>query len=260
VENFLEIVFDIGPLPSATEIVTLFSTNIGSDGVITTDDNGFELLKREYQWGFGIEANYFPLIYASYISDFIAQLTVISERSHGVSSQTDGGLEVMIHRNPDMGDGFGPGLTDTTVVYPALRVIVDSPEGSVSSLHRQPYLMNFPVSVFTGIAESPSDWASNYVTVGSWLTRDLPSNVHLLSISALNGSSTTAILRLTHLYAVGEDPKGSLPVQIDLGSLFAGIKIKKLTETTLSGNKDLGPAGMVVQLTPKQIHSFIVEF
>jgi len=260
VENFVEIIFDIGPLPSATEIITLFSTNINSEGVISTDDNGFEFLKREYNWNLGIEANYYPLIYASYINDLFAQLTVISERSHGVSSQVDGALEVMIHRNPDMGDGFGPELTDTTEVYPALRVLVDSPAGSVAAVHRQSYLMNFPLTALTSVATSPSNWAGDYMTSGSLLTSDLPANVHLLSISALNSSSTASILRLTHLYAHDEDPNGSKPVEIDLSKLFTGLTIKKLTETTLSGNKDLGPAGMTVRLTPKQIHSFLVEF
>jgi len=260
VENFVEIVFDIGPLPSSTEVITLFSTNINTDGIITTDDNGFEFLKREYQWGPGIEANYYPLVYAAYINDIFSQLTVISERSHGVSSQTNGALEVMIHRNPDMGDGFGPSLTDTTEVYPALRVLVDSAAGAMPSLHRQPYLLNFPLSVFTGSATSSSSWSNTYLTSGALLTSDLPSNVHLLSISALNASSSAAILRLTHLYASEEDSIGSKPVQVDLTKLFAGLSIKKLTETTLSANKDLGNAGFVVNLTPKQIHSFLVEF
>jgi len=162
VESFVEIVFDIGPLPSHREVIASFMTTINSEGLITTDDNGFEFLKREYQWGLGIEANYYPLIYASFINDLFTQLSVISERSHGVSSQRDGELEVMIHRNPDMGDGFGPGLTDTTEVYPALRVLVDTPQGSIKNVHKQSYLINYPLNVFSTFAKSIPDWTNSY--------------------------------------------------------------------------------------------------
>jgi len=261
VENFVEIAFDIGPLPSHREVVASFTTSINSEGVITSDDNGFEFLKREYQWGLGIEANYFPIIYASYINDLFAQLTVISERSHGVSSQIDGELEVMIHRNPDMGDGFGPGLTDITEVYPALRVLVDTPAGSMQPLHKQAYLMNFPLNVFSAVAKSASDWVNSYTTRNYLLSADLPANVHFLSLNALDATSKTAILRLTHLYALGEDPVLSKPVSVDISKLFVGVTVSKITETTLSANKALDtPSGPVVELTPKDIRTFIVDF
>jgi len=261
VENFVEIVFDIGPLPSHREVVASFTTSINSEGIITSDDNGFEFLKRQYQWGLGIEANYFPIIYASYINDLFAQLTVISERSHGVSSQIDGELEVMIHRNPDMGDGFGPGLTDITEVYPALRVLVGTPEGSLQPLHKQAYLMNFPITVFSAVAISPADWSNNYNTRNYFLAADLPANVHFLSLNALDTTSKTAILRLTHLYALGENSVLSKPVSVDISKLFVGVSIAKITETTLSANKAFNtPAGPVVELIPKDIRTFIVEF
>jgi len=256
---FIELVFDIGPLGSGLEIITLFSTNISTQGAITTDDNGFELLRRQYQSNVPIEGNYYPLIYAAYINDKSSQLTVVSERSHGVSSLKDGALEVMIHRNPNMGDGFGPGLTDTTEVFPALRVIVDSPEGSSLPLHRQPYLMNFPLSTFTAVTSSASSWANTYMTEGSFLKNDLPLNVHLLSVAALNATSPSVIVRLTHLFAVGENSMYSQPASVDFGSLFQN-PVKKLTETTISANKVLGPSGNVVKINPKEIRTFLVEF
>jgi len=259
IENYVEVVFDIGPLPSRVEVVSLFSSNINTEGVITSDDNGFEFLKREYQWGLGIEANYFPLVYASYISDIESQLSVVSERSHGVSSQIDGSLEVMIHRNPDMGDGFGPGLTDTTEVYPVLRVLVDSPQGAIGPLRRQALLMNFPLGVFSTVTQSASTWVNSYVTSSNLLSADLPPNVHLVSLNALDSTSKTAILRLTHVYAIDEDPVLSKPVSVTLSKLFSSATISKITETTLSANQDIGVAD-VITLTPKDIRTFVVQF
>jgi len=260
IENYVELAFDIGPLPSHCEVVASFVTNLNTEGIITTDDNGFEFLKRQNQWGLGIEANYYPIIYASYINDLFGQLSVVSERSHGVSSQIDGQLEVMIHRNPDMGDGFGPGLTDTTEVYPALRVIVDSPKGSIHTIRRQSYLMNYPLTVFSSVTKSALDWSSNYITSQSLLSVDLPANVHFLSLNALDSVSRSAIFRLTHIYAKDEHAELSLPATVDVTNLFVGANITKLTETTLTANKDLNPSLLIVQLNPKEIKTFRIEF
>jgi len=164
IESYLEINFDLGPLPSHYEIVASFSTPLNTQRTITTDDNGFEFLTRKYNTQVDIGANYYPLVYAAYINDDKSQLTLISERSHGAGGPNNGELEVMVHRNPDMGDGFGPGLTDTSRVYPVLRVLVDSPAGSRGPLHHHPYFINFPLTIFSSIAKSESDWSNAYVT------------------------------------------------------------------------------------------------
>jgi hypothetical protein len=260
-QQYLEINLDLGALPSHTEVVATFSTPLNTQRTITSDDNGFEFLTRKYDSSLGIEANYYPMIYASYINDASSQLTVVSERSHGTGSSSNGELEVMVHRNPDMGDGFGPGLTDTSEVYPVLRVVVDSPSGSHGPLHRQPYLINFPLSVFTDVAKSASDWSSSYVTEYNLLKAELPASIHFLSLNALDASSKGVILRLTHLFATGEDPVLSNPVTIDFTKLFSGVTVTKVQETTLSANKNLGtPSLSPVTISPKEIRTFVIEF
>jgi len=261
IESFVEMWFDIGPLPSRTEVITLFTTSIDTNGVITTDDNGFEFLAREYNWGTGIEANYYPLIYASYISDLIAQLSVVAFRSHGCSSQQDGSLEVMIHRNPDMGDGFGPGLTDTTEVYPELRVLLDTPSQAIKTVRRQSYLLNFPLAVFTGSTSSAANWINSYKVIGGLLMGDLPPNVHLLSVNALDATtSKKTIVRLTHIFAVGEDPNFSKPVTLDLTKLFSGVTISSIMETSLSANQNKGAVTAPITITPHDIRTFVFTF
>lgn len=63
-----------------------------------------------------------------------------------MSSLDNGELELMLHRNPDMSDMLGgtapihtkskysrilgPGLTDTSTVFPVIRLIVDTPQGN----------------------------------------------------------------------------------------------------------------------------------
>jgi len=228
---------------------------------ITTDDNGYELLPRGYNPEFGIEANYYPMVYFAFINNVNLQLSLISGRSHGVGSAANGQIEVMVHRNPDSGDGFGPGLTDTSRAFPTLRVIVDSPIASRVPIHTQPYLMNFPLTIFTQQTSSARDWIVNYVTQRNFLNADLPSNIHLLSLNALDESSTGVILRLTHLYATDEDPDNSRSVTIDFTKLFSGVTITSVKETTLSANKDLNPPSLEpVVISPKEIRTFVVEF
>jgi len=257
IEEFAEIWFDIGPLPSHIEVVTAFNTSIDSQNLLTSEDNGFQFMKRTYNWGTGIESNYYPIIYASFIDDPFAQLSVVAERSHGVSSQANGEIEVMIHRNPDMGDGFGPGLTDTTRVYPGLRVLLDKPEFAFAGVRRQSYLYNFPLSAFTSVTTT-SDWLKSFNTAGSLLQGDLPANIHLLSLNALDATSKNVILRLAHIFDLDEDPVLSMPVTLDLSKIFSQ-PIAQITETTLTANQNLSTA-TIITINPKDIRTFLIQF
>eukprot|EP00026_Physarum_polycephalum_P001546 Phypoly_transcript_01548.p1 GENE.Phypoly_transcript_01548~~Phypoly_transcript_01548.p1 ORF type:complete len:1071 (+),score=169.08 Phypoly_transcript_01548:77-3289(+) len=260
--SFVELDFELGVLPSHTEVITHFSTSIQSQQLFSTDDNGFEFLLRQSTYENPIEGNYYPTIYATFIRDYTAQLTVISERSHGCSSLDNGDLEVMVHRNPDMGDGFGPGLTDTDVVYPVNRILLDTPAATTLQVRKQPYLLNFPLTYFTGApTSSVNSWKSQFATTSSFISGDLPANVHLLSFNPLNSNTTQTILRLTHLFALGEDPILSKPATVDVATLFSNFKITSFTEVTLTANQVIqSSAPTTVELTAKQIRTFIVEF
>jgi len=260
-QQYLEIDLDLGPLPSHQEVVASFATPLNTQKTITTDDNGFEFLTRKYNSDLGIEANYYPLIYAAFINDAASQLSIATDRSHGAASENNGQIEVMVHRNPDMGDGFGPGLTDTSEVYPVLRVLVDTPSNSHALVHHHPYLLNFPLTIFTDVAKSVSDWTSAYETQKNFLQAGLPESIHFLSLNALDGASKGVILRLTHLFATGEDANLSKPVTIDFTKLFSGVSVTKVQETTLSANKNLGePSLAPVTISPKEIRTFVIEF
>jgi hypothetical protein len=262
VSGYFEIEHTLGVLPSHTELVSAFSTSIQNEQIFATDDNGFEFLEREALYNIGIEGNYYPSIYASYIKDTVSQLSLIFERSHGVSSLENGEIEVMLHRNPDMGDNFGPALTDTTIVFPVVQVVVDTPAASTLPVRKLPYLLNFPLTPFFGTTPSVASWASTHVTTAQFISSALPPNIHFLSLYALDGTnSSTSIFRLTHLFAVGEDPVYSLPVTVDVGKLFSNFKIASFVETTLTGNTVINtPTTPVILIMPKEIRTFIIEF
>merc|ERR1712167_454618 len=69
----------------------------------------------------------------------------------------------------------------------------------------------------------------------------MPSNVKLVTITSNYAAHNKGqlLLRLSHLYEVGEHPKLSLPVDVNLANIFskAGLKITGASETTLTGNQ-----------------------
>jgi len=244
-------------LPSKTEVVVGFKSNIISGGSFVTDSNGYEEQHRQFVYDLTLQGNVYPIVYYTFIRDDVSQLALITERAHGATSQTNGELEVMIHRNPDMGDGFGPGLTDLDVVYPAVRVLVSSP--SHAPVYSHSYKFNFPAAVFTTPIPSISDFEMNYNAQLKFLTRDLPPNIHLLSFNAQ--TTTTVILRLAHVYGIGQDATLSQPVTLDFGDLFTGLKLQSVYESTLTANKQLvNPSPTKVTIGPKDIRTFVLTF
>jgi hypothetical protein len=54
-----------------------------------------------------IPGNYYPMVATSYIRDGANQLTLLSHRSHGFSSQSEGQVELMLHRRVLQSDTLG---------------------------------------------------------------------------------------------------------------------------------------------------------
>eukprot|EP01121_Diplochlamys_sp_Union-15-3_P002320 TRINITY_DN1202_c0_g1_i2.p1 TRINITY_DN1202_c0_g1~~TRINITY_DN1202_c0_g1_i2.p1 ORF type:complete len:757 (+),score=157.97 TRINITY_DN1202_c0_g1_i2:1059-3329(+) len=261
-ENFIDISHEIGVIPEDHEVISRFSSNIQTGGVIYTDNNGFATQKRTYDSTLPIPANYYPNVYWSYIEDSNARLSIASERSHGVSSQAPGSVEFMLHRRTSSDDsrGVDEPLDDTDITHPVLRLVYETPANSDLLRYKQVYSVNFPLSLYYATANSPSDWTSRYQTSYSPLSGDLPPNVHLLSLKTRDSKSNTLILRLTHLFAADEKPANlAAPAVVDLKALFSGYTIGNLVETTLTINQVVNSnPGLTITLGPKQIRTFLL--
>lgn len=96
------------------------------------------------------------------------------------------------------------------------------------------------------------------------LSRPLPPNVHLLTLETIN--TTQILLRLAHIFAVGESEEWSTPATVDLKDLFLPFNVTAATELTLTANQlKLGSNGHPVpvdieniQLTNMQIRTFVL--
>lgn len=146
-------------------------------------------------------------------------------------------------------------------------------------MHHLTYRPHLTYAPLTG--GSPKAWIASHTAQASALAAPLPPNVQLTTIQSL--ATGTALLRLAHLYAVGEDAVQSQNVTVALATLFAGARVTSATEYTLAGGQPLAnvepmvyqlpggrnltvpivppaPAGasLAITLTPMQIRTFLI--
>jgi len=243
------------------EVVSQFNTSIATAGGLITDSNGREMLvrQRNYRplWNLTqteqVAGNYFPVNSAAAIRDSQSQLTLLVDSSHGVASVFDGSMEVMIHRRLIYDDSRGVGEphneTQKTWSYSSdMPGAHDGPGLVVRGTH---FLSLEPpasaAKVWRPLQErlfaQPQPWfnpsAAPEVTSLSVLLNPLPPNVQLMTLQTLD-PSTNVLLRLAHLFGLGEDVTLSLPVQIDLNSLFQPryLRVLAVKEVSLTNNQD----------------------
>jgi len=301
----LELEHTVGPIDISDnlgkEVVTRYSTRLATQSVWYTDSEGQEMQyrKRNYRptWPLNVTepvaGNYYPMNTASYIQDSNAnlRLTLINDRSQGCASINDGQIEVMVQRRLlyDDGRGVGEPLNESLPIRTVHKVIVDRPAVSARQQRTGSLLLNNPSVLLSGVGwkGNAAQWFNSFNTDFTPLVNQLPPNVHLLTLRAIPTSDNDVLLRLNHIFAVGEDTQYSQPVKVDIGQLFNNLRVTNLVEMTLSGNlpksqekrlqwqtasvegveaegeEEYVPtplAGTVVELKPMEIRTFVVRF
>lgn len=107
-ENYVEFEWLVGPIPIddviGKEIVSRFTTDIANNGVFYTDSNGREMIRRKRDsrgtWNLEVNepiaGNYYPINAKIVMEEGYKRLAVLTDRSQGGSSMTDGTLEIMV--------------------------------------------------------------------------------------------------------------------------------------------------------------------
>ncbi|KAM9426106.1 epididymis-specific alpha-mannosidase isoform 2-T2 [Pholidichthys leucotaenia] len=261
----LEQTYSLGPLSLNTEVVLRTSSSVKNNQTLYTDDNGYRMMRRTYRkfTNNTLARNYFPMVRTAYIEDDLSRLVLLSDRAHGVSSQAEGQLEVMLHRrlwnNLPWNLGYNLTLNDSSVIQPILwmmfgPVVVTSKlyqRGAVELQHR-PVIMPIDQPQMPWLEKEPRRSSPVQCVV-------LPPNLHLLSLSIpgwkyssnhdihlghLNSSQNLhsdpdydrVLLRIMHLFEEGEDPELSKPVTINLKDALQGLgEVRLLEERSLTG-------------------------
>ncbi|XP_007421015.1 lysosomal alpha-mannosidase isoform X1 [Python bivittatus] len=255
-QPYVELEWTVGPIPiwdhRGKEIISRFETNLQTEGLFYTDSNGREILerRRDYRvtWNLSqtepVAGNYYPVNSRIYIKDRKTQLTVLTDRSQGGSSLTDGSLELMVHRRllHDDNRGVGEPLLEPgdyhngLVVRGRHLVFLDTVESSAEQ-HRlraqQEYMA--PQLVLAPGGGPPYQPGQGIVKEFSALHHALPSNIHLLTLAQWEPDAV--LIRLEHQFEHGEAVNGSLPVVINLLNLFSSFNIVTVQEMNLSANQ-----------------------
>ena len=246
------------------EVITRFTTDLSSNSTFYTDSNGREVLTRtrnyRASWPFNqtesVSGNYYPVNSRIFIRDEKEdannqrQLTLVTDRSQGGSSLTDGCIEIMLHRRILHDDSLGvhEALNETgidgngLVVLGNFHLIFNSTKNS-AKLHRElSHKINTqPLFVFTnpGKINSLKLKVDDYFT---FLNGSLPENIHLLTLMTDfdSGSNNSLIIRLEHFYELSDDSILSQAVKINLQYLFNENIISVLGVEELSLGANMG--------------------
>jgi len=305
-ETFAEFEHQTSQIPISDnlgkEVITRFTTGIKSNSLYFTDSNGreFQQRKRNYRptWNLTVTepvaGNYYPVNVAAYIKDTSAQLNILTDRSEGGASINDGQFELMFHRRLlwDDGRGVGEPLNETDGITPYPKpmrigtglhitgshwVLLESPAASLAQVRAfQSRIFHGLVLGFATLTQTVPEWIQSHKVTGSWLAQDLPINIDLMTLQPIGNGYH--ILRLSHQFGVGDDPKYAVPVTVDLTTLFSGITPLEFQEVSLTTNQDVSKmkqmewytkeagngdtfkiipfAGTTVTITPMDIRTF----
>lgn len=305
-----EVEFTVGPIPIddgiGKEVVTKFSTTMKSNKTFYSDSNGRDFLERirDYRADWDLEVNqpiagnYYPINLGIYMKDNSSEFSILVDRSVGGSSILDGQLELMVHRRLlfDDGRGVAEALNETVCVgdncagltiQGKFYVRID-PLGEGAKWRRS-YGQEIYSPLLLAFTEQDGDKSTNF-QVPTFSAMDpsysLPDNVAMITLQELEDRKV--LLRLAHLYEIGEDKDLSVLASVELKKLFQGRKIIQVLETSLSANQGreemekkrlvwkvegskgdepkalrggpVDPTKLVVELASMEIRTFVIDF
>ncbi|XP_006161174.1 alpha-mannosidase 2 [Tupaia chinensis] len=109
------------------EIAMRISSDINSQNRFYTDLNGYQIQPRMTMSKLPVQANVYPMTTMAYIQDATRRLTLLSAQSLGVSSFTNGQIEVIMDRRlmQDDNRGLGQGVHDNKITPNLFRILLE---------------------------------------------------------------------------------------------------------------------------------------
>ncbi|PSN38673.1 Lysosomal alpha-mannosidase [Blattella germanica] len=224
------------------EPVSVFTTDLETNAVFYTDSNGRELLKRQRNfrptWNVTLDkrisGNYYPVTSRIVIRDANNgnEVAILNDRSQGGSSMNNGEIELMVEY------AYGKPLVVRGKHYLVVGNANSNNSGpTMAAVERELALKKLlqPWLFFSKTALTFNQWQSSHKMEFVGLTRNLPSNIHILTLEPWKENEL--LLRLEHIMEKNEDPELSKPVQVNLQDLFNTFTITEIHETNLAGNQ-----------------------
>ncbi|CEM37133.1 unnamed protein product [Vitrella brassicaformis CCMP3155] len=292
----IDVDWSVGPIyiddKQGKEFVSMWSLPaVNSSAAMAVDSNGLAMVRRtrDQRQSFALNVtdteagNYYPINSAAYVEDASTgvRFTVLVDRAQGAASLADGQIETMIHRRTVYDDnrGVAEPINETHPMYPTddgkglrvrgtHRVVLSTDTAIQRALEQEIY--HDPIVMFAS-SPPPAAVAQPHVA----MIEPLPRNLHLLTFSPVpwfggrgrccergRGRGAVVLVRLRHLYDVGEDANMSVPVQYDLAGLFPGVSPQQLSarETTVTANSLLHRAMDRRMVFPTQSDTTLAAF
>lgn len=309
-KEHVEVEYMVGPIPVddgiGKELVTKITTELQSNKTFYTDSNGRDFIKRirdyrsdwDLQVNEPVAGNYYPINLGTYLQDDMNELSILVDRSVGGSSVLDGQIELMLHRRllKDDGRGVAEALNETVCAHGKCvgltiqgKYYFRIDQLGEGAKWRRSFGQQIYSPLLLAFSEQDEDnWLNSHVPTFTGFDPfySLPENVAMITLQELDDGKV--LLRLAHLYEVGEDKDLSSTANVELKKLFPTKKISKVTETNLSANQErvemekkklvwkskgspaknskvtrggpIDPAKLIVELGPMEIRSFIIKF
>lgn len=268
----VEVEFTVGPVPDedgqGREAIVRYIAEIASNSTFYTDSNGRDFIERVRNfrptWDLErtepVAANYYPVTSAIYVEDDAASLAVLTDRSQGGTSLSEGTIELMVQRRTKADDarGVGEPIDETDggmehypphgnakrkgagVIVTGTHVVrIGGGAGGASAARAgMDTAFSRPLLFFARApAGSPAPIAAG---TSSLVPGALPKNVMLVTLARGTGAvdPQTYVVRLGHQYAEGEDDEEGLsrPAVVEFDNIFAE-EVASVSERTLSNNR-----------------------
>ncbi len=212
IENYITITYNLAAPRTHANIITAFtlsSLTSTSTSTLYQDDNGILMHARTPTKTFArvLESTYYPLTTTAFVRDDErdVQLTVMSERTHGVSAgvgHTHAYMEVMLHRNSPIGesDGHGmeEGIHDTLPIRVTLRVMIDSMLRSEQQRVLLSHTLNYKPLAYYHTPSTHDEHDDTHMIPSLSYISPTPAHLHLLSLSPY---INTTLLRFAHVHS-----------------------------------------------------------
>ncbi|CAH0601926.1 unnamed protein product [Chrysodeixis includens] len=282
-EEYVELEWIIGPVPIGTdlgkEVVSMFTSNVSSNGEFFTDSNARQMMRRtcwnetaSQQQKKPIAACYYPVASRICIHSLNSsvEMCVLTDRSQGGTSYNDGEIELMVHRRLLTDDGFGLEETLNEEAY-GVGLVIKGKHRILFGNYRQEVddqTFSERMSLFSRRWQY-EPWL--FLTSGEKLNRrkwqnvrnkrfsvlklhGLPRHIHVLTLEPWKAG--TVLLRLENTLenpvrerfktdkAESPDDYNTKPthITVELKKIFLQMNIKMVRETTLAANQWLDDA------------------
>jgi len=256
-----------------------YKSGLASGGTFYTDANGREMVQRQYNGRGAsypelvvhepVAGNYYPVNNMIALQDkkLDAELVVLTDVTQGGASLAAGEVELMVHRRLQVDDNRGvqeplnetmcgcndinaqPGKMgahghegDGGCECAGLTVrgrhwlIFDTTENAHADRRQLQNELQFPAT----LAFAGADLQTSVPTFSS-IQAALPKNVRLMTVTNnyADFNNGQYLVRLAHLYSIGEHKELSQPATVSLADVFAKgrLKIRSATAMSLTGNQ-----------------------